>query len=98
MKDVSLSSDKQSTITPTAGSGSGGSVGVHDGDDPGVMERLLGGEVRLVDEQEAGDVGRGLALLAPVRPPQRVGDGPGDFIPTSNIQIDVFGTRQGESE
>ena len=50
------------------------------------MERLLGGEVRLVDEQEAGDVGRGLALLAPVRPPQRVGDGPGDLIPSSNIE------------
>ena len=42
--------------------------------------------MRLVNEQEAGDVGRSLALLALVRPPQRVGDGPGDLIPSSNIE------------
>ena len=41
--------------------------------------------MRLVDEQEVGNVMDGLALLALVRPLQSVRDCSSDFIPTSIV-------------
>ena len=80
---------KKQSVTPTAWPGEGPAPGDHDvavvdarGHDRAIVERLLGGEVRLVDEQEVGNVMGGLALLALVRPPQSVRDCSSDFIPS----------------
>ena len=54
-----------------------------------IGERLLGGEVRLVDKQEVGNVMGGLALLALVGPLQSICDCSSDFIPsrTQNLSF-----------
>ena len=45
----------------------------------GLVQGLVRGEVRLVDEEEAGRVRHHLAL--PLLPAERVRDGPGDLLP-----------------
>ena len=60
----------------------------HHGDS--LVERLLGGEVGLVDEQEVGNVVGSLALLALVGPLQSIRDSSGDFVPSFQFKLSKF--------
>ena len=60
------------------------------GDGDSIGERLLGGEVGLVDEQEVGNVVGSLALLALVGPLQSIRDSSGDFVPSFQFKLSKF--------